>query len=368
MLLFLVCHIFLFSEAPGSQKAAWKGRIAIIDGIEVVKNPDNPIFGDYRIDFAEELSLGEERGGEEYMFSRISGIAADDDGRIYVLDYAEAHIKIFDREGNHLKTIGNRGQGPGEMASPFSLSLGRNGEIAIQDLNNRQILFFSREGDHLRDLSIAEWIMVGIRLDSKHNIVALVSTLRPQEQILELIKFDPELRPRQTICEISVQRGRSGYDPFGPDLYWTLTSDDHVVCGHSKEYELQVYNPQGKLVRKILKDHRPLRIAKIEIDKAEKRLPIPAKLETSKFHSAFKSITADEKNRIYVQTWMGVEGTDGTYFDIFDLEGRYTAKVPLPFTPVLWKGGKVYAVEEDDNGFQVVKRYNVDRAADYVSN
>ena len=44
----------------------------------------------------EELSIGDIEGEEEFMFSRINDIGADDDGKIYVGEGAFAHIGVFD--------------------------------------------------------------------------------------------------------------------------------------------------------------------------------------------------------------------------------------------------------------------------------
>jgi hypothetical protein len=54
-----------------------------------------------------------------------------------------------------------------------------------------------------------------------------------------------------------------------------------------------------------------------------------------------------------------------TLFDVFDKEGRYIAEFRYPFQaliekPMLWKGGKFYTVEEDEEGYIYIVRYNVE--------
>ena len=85
-----------------------------------------------------------------------------------------------------------------------------------------------------------------------------------------------------------------------------------------------------------------------------------------KFHPALGEITADEEGRMYVQSWERTEKMNGYYYDIFDPEGRYVAKIPLHFSPTVWKNGKVYAIEVDESGFQVVKRYKVHGDVDWI--
>ena len=45
--------------------------------------------------------------------------------------------------------------------------------------------------------------------------------------------------------------------------------------------------------------------------------------------------------------------------DVFDPEGRYIARVPLPAKTLLllWKNSKLYAVEDDEEGYPFIKRY-----------
>ena len=76
-------------------------------------------------------------------------------------------------------------------------------------------------------------------------------------------------------------------------------------------------------------------------------------------HPAFRFFTADDEGRIYVGTREKPENGEGYVYDIFDKEGKYIAKVVFPFRPQVWKKGKVYTIEEDEEGFQMVRRYKV---------
>jgi len=47
------------------------------------------------------------------------------------------------------------------------------------------------------------------------------------------------------------------------------------------------------------------------------------------------------------------------YYDVFDSEGKYIAKIPLKARPIVWKMDKLYTIEEDEEELQIVKRYRV---------
>jgi len=54
--------------------------------------------------------------------------------------------------------------------------------------------------------------------------------------------------------------------------------------------------------------------------------------------------------------------TDSYFFNVYDREGRYLAKLQLKIVSwifLIWKENKLYTVEEDEDGYQFVKRYKV---------
>ena len=86
------------------------------------------------------------------------------------------------------------------------------------------------------------------------------------------------------------------------------------------------------------------------------------KLDIPNNHTAYKNLTVDEEGRCYVLSWEKNQGTKEYYLDIFDSEGIYIAKVPIEVNlnrNSVWKKYKLYTIEEDEEGFQVVKRYKV---------
>lgn len=52
---------------------------------------------------------------EDYFFGAIADVAADEEGRIYVADARELHVKVLSPEGELLHTVGRQGEAPGEL-------------------------------------------------------------------------------------------------------------------------------------------------------------------------------------------------------------------------------------------------------------
>lgn len=102
----LAFPVLILLVACGHQKTTWEGTIEVVNGVTVVKNPKEPMYEEETFGMEEELDIGEAEGREEYMFQSIRTVAISDNGDIYVLDSKAQHIKVYNNEGEYLRTIG----------------------------------------------------------------------------------------------------------------------------------------------------------------------------------------------------------------------------------------------------------------------
>ena len=367
----LISVLFLFVSCQ-KQKAEWKGTIEEVNGVTVVKNPKKPIYSEDIFNIKEELSIGEAKGREEHMFSQIRSVAVDDDENIYILDYKEAHIKVFDKKGSYLKTIGKKGQGPGEIQRPVFIQITPQEEVMVLDPVTRRLVFFSLDGKYLRQISTARipTTFDPIKMDPGGNFIAkliiLPSLGRDVEE--ELKKFDSNLELLMMISKTKIDQPDKGPEirTMSPSLFFAISKEGNVVWGYSGLYKLEVLDLEGKLIRKIVKDSKPLEITekdKERIKKGYSRLINRGyKLLFPKYFPFFRSISIDWEGRIFVGTYEKIEIGEGYfyYYDVFDSEGRYIAKIPLRRRPRVWKKNKLYTIEEDEEGYRFVKRYTVE--------
>lgn len=92
-------------------------------------------------------SFLEIKSGKEFIGGADKVIISEE--RIYILDiYKSLSLFIFDKGGNHLKTINNPGRGPGEFLSPIDFAIvDETQEIIIYDQAGLKLIFFDKEGD-----------------------------------------------------------------------------------------------------------------------------------------------------------------------------------------------------------------------------
>ena len=84
------------------------------------------------------------------LLQRPTGIAWDGaGGRLFVADTRASDIKVFDRSGLLLDTLGNEGDSPGELNAPTYISFAED-RIYVTDTLNSRIQVFDDEGNLLR--------------------------------------------------------------------------------------------------------------------------------------------------------------------------------------------------------------------------
>jgi len=358
----LFLSILMMIVSCGKQKSEWEGTIEEENGVTVVKNPKEPMYKEDVFSLEEELSIGEAEGREEYMFLEVQSIAADDEERIYVLDYKANSVKIFGRNGDFIKKFGREGRGPGEFFVPSTIIITKESEIMVQNIFN--LSFFSLEGEFKESISSAKESLGPINIDSEGNIIGPTIVRDKENPRYELKKFGPKLNHLYSLDFSPLPDAiRDGFNPFFPGLRWCLINGNQVVCGYMKEYELRIFDAKGNLIRKILKDYIPVKVTQEDVDKRLEGKELPPQLKERmaipEYHCPFRWLISDDEGRIFVLTYERVSEKEGYYYDVFDAEGKYIVKVALKTRPFLFKNNKLYTVEEDEEGYQYVKRYKV---------
>lgn len=95
--------------------------------------------------------------GESDYFHEPSDIEIDDAGSaIYVVDAGSCRVLVFDFQGEFLRAIGRKGQGPGEFLRPTGMCLTPGGGVAVADLGNNRIQTFDRAGKLVRSITLTE--------------------------------------------------------------------------------------------------------------------------------------------------------------------------------------------------------------------
>jgi hypothetical protein len=92
---------------------------------------------------------------EPGRFRQVTDVAWDDAGNTYISDgYINSRVAKVDKDGNWLKSWGERGTGPGQFHTPHSIALDAQGSVYVADRSNRRIQVFDGEGNFQRQFTI----------------------------------------------------------------------------------------------------------------------------------------------------------------------------------------------------------------------
>lgn len=364
-----MCLVFFLIILSGCTRheIPWGGTIEEIDGVVHIKNPETPLISESLIEFVEELSIGEAEGAPEYMFQEIRSLAVDGSNNIYVADWKESHIKVFDFTGIFLRTIGRRGEGPGEIGRAYSIQFTRTDEVMVHDGRNRKVHYFSSDGAFQRAVPFGGLFPLSLYEVSTEYYFGLVIVNDPENRRWELMKLDTELKSMATIETIPAQSVGQPLVVFEPEIAYRILPDMSLVYGRTDRYEFRILDSEGRVQKNISRTFTPLPVTTEIKQRIREQIP-DEKISFTKYNPVFLNFTTDDEGRIYVQTCESI-ATVMSYldnrpqaahtYDVFDPEGKFLLKFTAGFIPRIWKNGKLYTVEEDGQGFQVVKRYQV---------
>ncbi len=89
------------------------------------------------------------------LFRQPTDVAWDSEGNIYISDgYINSRVAKYDKNGDWVKSWGDRGTGPGQFNLPHAIAVDRTNNIYVGDRSNRRIQVFDTDGKFLRMFTI----------------------------------------------------------------------------------------------------------------------------------------------------------------------------------------------------------------------
>ena len=334
----------------GQQEARWKGKIEKPDGVKIIKNPNKPLYGEIEFELEEDISIGNKED-ENYTFSRVRGLAVDEEENIYASDADKRRIQKFDRRGKYLQTIGKA-----TLELPMKALLDKKTGF-LYVLDGRDIKIFNKEGMHLSNIPIRPSDFF-LSQDANIFVVAhsgpsvFLRKVNPQGQILMgLANF-----PFEQIVGAISEGMLPGDDRAGMEYDLLVTQIDihTLIYGYSREYELNIWDDHGKPILKIRKEEPYREFAEVHKqsvigDKLPPHLPF--------FHSLF----TDGEGLIFVQKNFPTVFEDRKC-DVFSRDGYFLYETSIPRDIKLVDNGYLYTFEPgkiDNNYARQIKRYRI---------
>jgi 6-bladed beta-propeller len=351
-----------------ASKPAWRGRVEAENGIPVVRNPADPVFGVRPLDLAEDLTLGND-SDKNLFFYRIRAVKTGRDGDIFVLDSGNFRIQVFDKNGRFIRSMGRQGQGPAEFQLPVSMELnGTTGRLFVHDVMTQSLAIFDKGGVFQRFMHVplgrdfvplnddGALAVVGTSSDAELTAQHLLCLLAPDGKIKETLtstRYNVFMK-HEGEATSSVTTGHE------LSLYLSRIDDQTFVYGYSKNYALTIIDQTGKTVRRF-DTEAPKPAFTAEELKSFRRIPVPEQ------KPYFYALLADSEGRIYVRR-VSIEGIRGrgpvdlrpVDVDVFSKDGYYLFKTTLPPNTGQIRDGMIYCYTlNEGSGEERVKRLRI---------
>jgi len=366
--------IFLAACAPGGVKPTR----TIQNGVETVMNRTVPYklkneAGSFSL--SEELVLDLER--EDLAAKGLTqprGFEVAPGGEMFVL--CESGIFVFDASGRFLRKFGRSGQGPGEYQNPGRLRVLDSGELAFYDGGGDKFLYFNAEGAFLREVRNTSKIAIfgpngALCLDGAGYLFEEMD-FDPAKAGMEYhltltgMDFHKTARLGESISKENPLKANR-YNLFdGYIKYAVLGGRIYAASQGAPQFEINLYNFQGRWLRSIQKEWRKVRIpqsykdAILGASKGSLGTMLKDKGYFPDFYPAIKELYVDGRGRLLVETYEAGPAKEETIVDVFSPDGTFIGEQPLaPALARFIKGDRFYALIEKESGFQKLMVYKM---------
>lgn len=262
-------------ESPG-EAVRGKGAEAqpgLPDSVRRIEHPEGVWRGPARLHLVRQvsgttLSVGSTDEVRAPVFSGIRDVAPGPDGRILVLDGAEARVIVLDRDGDVAQRLGRRGAGPGELTTPDRVEAGPDGDVLVLERRPAAIhrwhegeyvgsvelvgsdVSVESPGDGSGPRGLADW---GPRLPGGRAVRLIrLDVSDPSSSASAVYAADSAGRIGSSVLEWSTPGTRSRLpEVFGARQSWTAGAgpdgEARFAVARGDRYEVRLYDLAGAL-------------------------------------------------------------------------------------------------------------------------
>lgn len=207
--------------------------------------------------------IGEDEGDEHQWFSSIRGAGRLSDGSIVAIDRNSAEVRIYDKNGGHLRSMGRNGEGPGEFEDPFLMWIAAGDTLWVGDYRPWRYNLFTPQGEFVRRVNLTPILVNppssgGGVLDNGYSVNTSSKRARRENfsiaDTLMVLVYDPEGRLVGNLARIP---DRTSGMVSEAENFWLFplfqsfgevdASGSTIVLGHGSETEVRVLDDEFTL-------------------------------------------------------------------------------------------------------------------------
>lgn len=337
------------------------------------------------------LELGRMEGEGPDLFGEIRDVAHLPSGDVAVADVQVPEIRVFDEAGEHVRTVGRPGQGPGEFRSIWWMDGLPGDSLVVVDHLQRRASVFAPDGEPVRSFRLdpavgqeagavgAGDLVGGDRLVVEEDVVGPAEGEDRMEIRVHTVDLEGEEADEVGLFP-HVDLG--GPQNRGVPLSgWLVVAagDSLVWAGHTADFQLRGFDAEGTLRRIIRLDRRPEPVTSRDVeailehvgeDEGEGFARLLQQTGFADHYPVHGRLLVDELGYLWVERFRLSARLGGAApqeareaWDIFEPDGRLVATLTLPEGFETARAGEdfVMGVHTDRLGVQRIQVYPLER-------
>jgi len=307
---------FFFIIGCGEKK--WHGRVEIVNGIEIISNPEQGLLYYTDIVISDELILGENM---EMPLYKVSAVETDEAGCYYIADEGNYRIIKLNSTGLLVDEFGKKGSGPGEFQSLTCMKI-KNETIYILDARQRRLHILSLNGTLLKS----------IILDFNPRYFSFIDQDHMLFTVWEFGKYGAyankyNIHNGDTGRLMSVDFISDVNIPLGTSISlgerFEVLSTENILLVRPFPYELLIYHADGALYKKITKEDSRIQSPKIELLNNGKSISITERGAAGPGYTLHDgTYVVNCSTPCPVKSYLDFFGSDGKYLSSVVLNGE----------------------------------------------
>lgn len=219
-----------------------------------------------------DLEIGLLDGPGEYAFSGVVDLVVLDGGGLLISDRATPELRLFDGAGRYVRSLGQRGEGPGEFVSPPTVAGVSGDTVFAWDGRTGRVTVFRQDGQlvesrglragegspvlvarRLSDggfVTLSRWIPAGI-LRGPHDArlevdSTVMERLGPEGDVLDTLRVMPDRHWTRMVLDGGGGRVRliQALQPHSPRAF-LASNGDQVVLARNDTFRFDLLTAAG---------------------------------------------------------------------------------------------------------------------------
>jgi len=187
---------------------------------------------------------GDEEDDENKFFRNPISVAVDEKARlVYICDQHSHCVRVFKDSYEYVRTISQRGRGPGDSYLPGAITLSPGGDLIVLEPSGFRIQRFSPEGKSKQIFKFNRDILRWVGVTSKDELVVYnpAQTIRTGKLISILD------RKGKTVKEIGTYHDKSKNTLESEKLFFSVDDGDNFYAANTRTPVIRKYSPEGTL-------------------------------------------------------------------------------------------------------------------------